>query len=369
MEDENEPIVLIDIGTRNCKAGLCGDTKPNIIIPTCLGKTNYNFYTTEDVEYDPTIEEIINPIEHGTIKDFECFNIIINKIFEMLGIEPEGQNLVLTEPSLNSIKNRQDLFGYMFETFKIENLFIANQALLSLYSTGKFTGIVVESGAGVTQIAPIFNTRVSSYAVNRIDFGGNELSEYLNRLLSEKNKHFEKKKYLKFLEQIKKEACYVENKYKKHLGEVEPYEFKLPDGNSITIKTERTTVPEAIFRPDLLGKDWDGIHDLFFNSIEKIKEEEQKPLYENIIVSGGNTMFPGFEKKLEKKIKKKFGNNKNARFIHVEDKMNAAWIGGSSFCYTLNIDNDFVSKSDYEELGFNNCIKRIDSIQTYVSTI
>ena len=193
MEDENEPIVLIDIGTRNCKAGLCGDTKPNIIIPTCLGKTNYQFYTTEDVEYDPTIEEIINPIEHGTIKDFECFNIIINKIFEMLGIEPEGQNLVLTEPSLNSIKNRQDLFGYMFETFKIENLFIANQALLSLYSTGKFTGIVVESGAGVTQIAPIFNTRVSTYAVNRIDFGGNELSEYLNRLLSEKNKHFEKK--------------------------------------------------------------------------------------------------------------------------------------------------------------------------------
>ena len=76
MEDENEPIVLIDIGTRNCKAGLCGDTKPNIIIPTCLGKTNNNFYTTEDVEYDPTIEEIINPIEHGTIRDFECFNII-----------------------------------------------------------------------------------------------------------------------------------------------------------------------------------------------------------------------------------------------------------------------------------------------------
>ena len=363
MEDENKQIFLIDIGTRNCKAGLCGDSKPNIIIPTCLGKIG-QFYTTEDVEYDPTIEEIINPIEHGVIKDFDCFNIIISKIFKMLGIEPEDQNLILTEPSLNSISSRRDLFGYMFEAFKIKNLFIANQALLSLYSTGKLTGIVVESGAGVTQIAPIFNTRVSTYAVNRIDFGGNELSEYLNRLLlSEKNFQFDKKKYLKILEQIKKEACYVENKYKKHLDKVEPYEFKLPDGNSIIIKNERTTVPEAIFRPDLLGKDWDGIHDLFLNSIEKIKEEDQKLFYENIIVSGGNTMFPGFEKKLEKKIKKKFGNNKNARFIHVDDKMNAAWIGGSTFSYSLNLDKDFVSKSEYEELGFNNCIKKIDSIQ------
>lgn len=361
--DNDEKPVLIDIGTRFCKAGLLNYEEPSIIIPTCLGKTKNQYYFGDDTDCDETIEEIIRPIEHGTIKDFSSFNLIIKNIFEELGIEPEGQNLVLTEPSLNSKKNREELFKSMFELFNIGNLFIANQALLSLYSTGKFSGIVVESGAGVTQIVPIINTHVSTYAINRIDFGGNELSEYLNKLLNTNNQFIKNKNNLKILEQIKKEACYIEKKYKKKLDEVEPYIFKMPDGNPITLKTERTTVPEAIFRPELLGKDWNGIHELFFNSIEKIKEEEQKKLYENIVVTGGNTMFLGFEQKLTKKIKKKFGDNNNARFIQVPNKMNADWIGECSLCTTLNIDNDFISKSEYEEMGFDYCIKKIVSIQ------
>ena len=364
---ENDDLrIIIDIGSRYCKAGICGKPLPEIITPTLIGKKmNENFYG-KDVEKDPLIEEYIEPIEHGTIKDFDNLNLILKSIFVELGIDPKGKNVLLTEPSLNSIKNRENLMKNMFEYFKVDNLFIANQALLSLCSTGKLTGIVIESGAGVTQIVPIFNCHMIPYAINRIDFGGNELSEYLNRLLCEKDKNLDKRRYLQFLEQMKKEACYVENKYKKHLDSVEPYEYKLPDGSSITLKTERTKVPEAIFRPDLLGKDWSAIHDLFIDSIDKCDESAQKDLYQNIIVSGGNTMFPGFEKKLEKKIKKKFGTKRNARFIKVDDKMNADWIGGSCY-FPLTIENDFVSKYDYEESGFDICMKKMDNFQTFHS--
>lgn len=146
------------------------------------------------------------------------------------------------------------------------------------------------------------------------------------------------------------------------MDSVQPYQIKLPDGNSNNIKTERIKVPEAIFKQKFLGKDRDGIDVLFLDSINKCKETDQKKLYENIIVSGGNTNFPGFEAKLEKKIKKKIGKNKNVRFIEVEDKMNADWIGGRSFLAALKSD-DFISRFEYIENGVDACIKKMDAIQ------
>lgn len=365
MENPKEHSVLIDIGTRFCKAGIFEYEKPSLIFPTRIGKKKDDLidYYGEDIELSPSFEELIDPIENGTIKDFNSLCSVIRGIFQSLNIDPEDSEVILTEPSLNSINNRENLFAYMFEELKIENLFIANQALLSLCSTGKLTGIVLESGAGVTQIVPIFDAHIFPYGINRIDFGGNDLSDYLNRLLFETNNHFYKnKKYLKFLEQIKKEACYIEYNYKKKLDSVKPYQIKLPDGNSINIKTERITVPEAIFKQKFLGKDRDGIDVFFLDSINKCKETDQKKLYENIIVSGGNTNFPGFEAKLEKKIKKKIGKNKNVRFIEVEDKMNADWIGGRSFLAALKSD-DFISRFEYIENGVDACIKKMDAIQ------
>lgn len=366
MVEEDNNSLLIDIGTRFCKAGICVNEEPSIIFPTRIGKKKNDSvnYIGTNIELDPSIEELKDPIVYGSIKDFNALSTIISGIFQNLNIEPEDYTLVLTEPSLNSIKERQNLIEYMLEELKVEKLFIANQALLSFLSTGKTSGIVLESGGGVTQIVPIFDMHIAPYAINRIDFGGNDLSDYLNRLLFETNNHFYKNnKYLKFLEQIKKEACYIEYKYKKNFGSVKPYEIKLPDGNSITIKTERITVPEAIFKPKLLGKDRVGIHDLLIDSINKCKETDQKKLYENLIVSGGNTNFPGFEAKLEKKIKKKIGKNKNIRFIKVEDKMNAVWKGGRVFQYTLQNDN-YISRIEYIENGLEACLKKMDSIQS-----
>ena len=362
---EKDKYILIDIGTRFCKAGICKNEEPEIIIPTRIGRKKGDpiDYYGKDIELDPHIEELIAPIEYGTIKDFTALSSVISGIFQILQRQPEDSNVILTEPSLNSSKNRQGLIEYMFEEFKVENLFIANQALLSLYSTGKLSGIVLESGGGVTQIAPILDLHLMPYAINRIDFGGNDLSDYLNRLLFATNNHFYKNnKYLKFLEQIKKEACYVEKKYKKNFGSVEPYLIQLPDGNSITIKHERIQVPQAFFKPKLLGKDRDGIHDLFLDSINKCKETDQKIMYENIIVSGGNTSFRGFEEKLEKKIKKKIGTNKKVRFTKVEDKMNADWIGGRAFQETLQTD-DIITLTEYIENGADACFKKMDKIQ------
>ena len=366
---ETEEIIIIDIGSRYCKSGFLHTSEFISVTPTSIGIENDSVYIGKEAEDRATIEELEFPISHGTIESVDSLTSILNYIFNNeLKIDPESQSILITEPSLNSKENRQKLMDILFGTYNVDKLFIANQALLSFLSSGKFSGIVIESGGGVTQVAPVFKGLLAPYAINRVDFGGEDLTEYLSRQPSIINAHIEKKKYLKFLEEIKKNACYVEKKYKKHLNSVEPYEYTFPDGNKITLKEERTTIPEAIFRPELLGKSGIGIHELLFDSISRIKESEQQNLFENIIISGGNTMFPGFEDKLLKKIKKKYNSTKNSHFSHSLNKMNTVLEGAQSFCSALNPENDFITRDEYYESGIDYSFKKMDKIQ-YIKTV
>jgi actin, other eukaryote len=71
-------------------------------------------------------------------------------------------------------------------------------------------------------------------------------------------------------------------------------EYELPDGQTITIGEERFQCPEALFKPDLIGSEADGMHKTAFNSIMKTDIDIRKDLYANIVMSGGSTMFSGY---------------------------------------------------------------------------
>jgi actin-related protein len=62
----------------------------------------------------------------------------------------------LTEPPLNKKEEREEMTKIMFETFNVPAMYVAIQAVLSLYSTGITTGIVCESGDGLTCASPIY---------------------------------------------------------------------------------------------------------------------------------------------------------------------------------------------------------------------
>ncbi len=66
----------------------------------------------------------------------------------------------------------------MFETFEVRNLYIAIQAVMSLYANGRSTGLVVDAGDGVSHTVPVFEGFSIPHAVQKMEIAGRLITEY-----------------------------------------------------------------------------------------------------------------------------------------------------------------------------------------------
>jgi len=76
--------------------------------------------------------------------------------------------------------------------------------------------------------------------------------------------------------------------------------YELPDGQMVTVGSQRFRCPEALFKPMMVGKEIPGFHEITYNSILKCDVDIRKDLYSNIVMSGGTTMYPGIPERLNK---------------------------------------------------------------------
>jgi len=151
----------------------------------------------------------------------------------------------LTEPPLNPTKNRENAAEIFFETFRVPALFISVQAVLSLYASGKTTGIVLDSGDGVTHAVPIFQGFTIPNSIMRVDLAGRDVTHQLQLLLRRGGYNFTTSAERETVKSIKESACYVAFDIDKEEEQLEAaktsaknaqYKYKLPDGNTINVK-------------------------------------------------------------------------------------------------------------------------------------
>ncbi|KAK2800551.1 Arp2/3 complex subunit, actin nucleation center [Emmonsiellopsis sp. PD_5] len=412
-----EPPIVLDGGTGFLKVGYAGQNFPEHQFPSIVGRP---ILRSEEQAGDIVVKDIMcgdeaaaarsmlqisYPMENGIVKKWDDMQHLWNYTFyDKMKIDPTGRKILLTEPPMNPLKNREQMAEVMFEGYNFGGVYVAIQAVLALYAqeandgkrnAGLSSGVVVDSGDGVTHIVPVYESTVLNHLTRRLDVAGRDVTRNLIALLLRRGYALNRTADFETVRQIKEKLCYVsyDLELDQRLSEdttvlVESY--TLPDGRVIRVGSERFEAPECLFQPHLVDVEQPGIAEFLFNTIQEADVDVRSSLYKAIVLSGGSSMYPGLPSRLEKELKQLWltrvlqGNperlnvrtsfqvdngpshaNKHSYFqkfkVRIEDpprRRHMVFLGGAVLANLLaDKDNMWVSKQEWEEQGARSLAK------------
>jgi len=382
-------IVVCDNGTGFVKCGYAATNFPEFIFPSMVGRPIIRSQTKiddievkdlmvgEDVSKLRSMLEVKYPMENGMVRNWEDMRHVWSHTFyDKLKIDPKQCKILLTEPPMNPKQNREMMIKEMFETYGFEGVYIAVQAVLTLYAQGLLTGVVIDSGDGVTHIVPVYEGFALPHLTRRLDIAGRDITRYLIKLLLLRGYAFNASADFETVRMIKEKLCYVAHDIdlENHLAletTVLVEQYTLPDGKVINVGGERFGAPEALFEPHLIDIESPGVAELLFNTINAADIDTRAEFYKHIVLSGGSTMYPGLPSRLEREIKQLYLarvlkgdvtrlNNFKVRIEDPPRRKHMVFLGGAVLAEIIkNKEEVWISKAEYQEKGLK-CLDKLN---------
>uniref|UniRef100_A0A7S4MPG5 Actin n=1 Tax=Vannella robusta TaxID=1487602 RepID=A0A7S4MPG5_9EUKA len=275
--------------------------------------------------------------------------------------ELQHNAVVFSGGSFHPRRYRERMLQVIMETFNMRGMHIASDAVCSLFSTGRSTGVVLDCGAGVTHTVPIYEGHNLRYAVSGQNLGGNDLTQLIRTELApfsfrplQPRTGSDMYPYPHAINNMKEstDLFFVTSNYESE-AQTTGIEtaYQLPDGQTITLNSERYRYPELLFQPNLNEhtKDKQGVHQLLINSIQSVDESLHAELFANTVISGGSCMFSGMKQRLEMELGKL--SDHVVEIIEPTSKLNSAWVGASIIASLAEFNRMMVTYDLYDEYG------------------
>ncbi|KAJ1439569.1 Zinc finger, CCHC-type [Sesbania bispinosa] len=375
--------IVIDLGSHTCKAGYAGEDAPKAVFPSVVGaidqmdideadnaeknsasaaesKNNLRnadsdkakgkrklYVGSQSLGYRRDYMEVLSPLKDGIVADWDIVDSIWDHAFrECLLIDPKEHPMLLAEPSSNAQQQRERAAELMFEKYKAPALFLAKNAVLTSFASGRATSLVVDCGGGSTTVAPVHDGYVLQKAVATSPIGGEFLTDCLMKSLESKGivikprYSFRRKEIrpgefqtvdLDFPNTTESYKLYSQRVIASDIKECvcrapdTPYDesaysnipmtpYELPDGQTIEIGADRFKIPDVLFNPSLaqsipgmesfaeIVPSVRGLPQMVIESINKCDVDIRRELFSSILLAGGTASMQQLKERLEKDL-------------------------------------------------------------------
>lgn len=380
MEASPSRVVVCDNGTGLVKCGFAGDVFPRSVFPCLVGRPSFRYndpfsqqqhlkdlYVGNDATANKSHLELRYPMTNGIVQDWDDMGLVWDHTFrDQLRVDPSESRILLTDPAMNPTANRRRMLEVMFEKYRFAGANMQIQAVLTLYAQGLLTGLVVDSGDGVSHAVAVVEGYAFPHQTKRLNVAGRHVTTHLLELLQRRGYPLSSAADIDTVRAIKEQFCYVafDPQQEVKLARETTHlmrSYTLPDGMVIKLGPERFMAPEVLFNPRLLDMESPGIAEMAFNAIQDAPIDNRRPLYEHVVISGGSTMYPGMSTRMDKEMRKLYldrvlkGDAATLRKLrlHIDDPPNRkhlVFLGGAVMADIMKDQHDFwVTKAEYDE--------------------
>ncbi len=368
---ENLYSIIIDMGQYSTKIGYGGENEPRKIFPTICGYPKYKaidaalqigekkqiFIGLEIIE-SLGLYKLRHPIANGgDIVDWGEFEAIVDYIFYLLRVDPAMCKIMfITNPFL-SVDSKKKLFELFLEKHVCGAYYPVRGSLLTMYSGGFNTGLIIDMGASNIRITPIYESYILQHAVLNVELAGSVLDKLLEKKIQEAGVPIESSVQRNLVRVLKERACFVSLNFDQDFQNREKFKKKytLPDYKKITLDAERFIIPELMFDPTINNMETEPLHKAIINVVELCDIDIRRSLLQNIFITGGSSLFPNFEKRIKQELEKELIQRgkiyQNVKIFAPKGRALSNWVGGSILSQIPEFQSSWITRKRYFSKG------------------